>query len=235
MRPQPIMPTLRGWVAKAPIVPAKVPSLQGLFFRNTPPKNSYTSPVKKHPDELIKFKMNSGSLKGRVIQVPLHGPQARPTLSRVRQAMINILRPDLPGAIFLDLFAGTGLMGLHALSEGADTWWAEQDTTLSKALKSNLTLLGQNPQKVIVSSYERAIYQLGKQGISPDFVYLDPPFEMDPLPILLALAPILHPKTRIFLESNKELAQIPEIYLLHRSRQWGKIQIHELRLCDINP
>lgn len=61
----------------------------------------------------------AGSMRGQRLEAP-SGERVRPTLDRVREALFNILAPDLPGCRFLDLFAGSGANGIEALSRGAE-------------------------------------------------------------------------------------------------------------------
>ena len=65
------------------------------------------------------LRIQSGAAGGRKLKSPPKGAEVRPILARIRKSLFDILRPRLSGALFLDLFAGTGTVGLEALSNGA--------------------------------------------------------------------------------------------------------------------
>ena len=77
------------------------------------------------------LRVQSGTLRGRGIASP-PDDAVRPTSARVKEALFNILRPRLAGSSFLDLFCGTGQMGLEALSNGAAVLFADVDVRLAK-------------------------------------------------------------------------------------------------------
>src|SRR4051794_41546295 len=84
-----------------------------------------------------------GSLRGSKLEVP-HVPGLRPTPDRVRETLFNWLMPIIDGARCLDLFAGTGALGIEALSRGAAAVdFVETDAKLAQALRANLSRLKQ--------------------------------------------------------------------------------------------
>ena len=87
------------------------------------------------------MRITGGIYGGRQLSVP-KTDDIRPTQDRVREALFNILTPELPGAAFLDLFAGSGAVGLEALSRGAaSVTFIERDRRHLAVLKENLTKL----------------------------------------------------------------------------------------------
>jgi 16S rRNA (guanine966-N2)-methyltransferase len=127
-----------------------------------------------------------GSLKGRSIRVP-ERPDLRPTSSKVREAVFDILgaRVNLDGGRFLDAFAGTGAIGLEALSRGAGfVEFVEEDGRTAEAIRGILDGLG-------LSSRARVTRGVRPSEGSFDIGFSDPPYRKTPdlAPIVAALAP----------------------------------------------
>src|SRR5580700_10431352 len=84
----------------------------------------------------------AGHYRSRVLEAP-PGLSTRPTSDRLRETLFNVLAPRIKGAAFADLYAGSGAVGLEALSRGAErVTFVEQAPTALKALRSNLDRLG---------------------------------------------------------------------------------------------
>jgi 16S rRNA (guanine(966)-N(2))-methyltransferase RsmD len=114
-----------------------------------------------------------GEFRSRVLKsVP--GLDTRPTPDRLREALFNVLAPRLEGKVFADLYAGTGAVGIEALSRGAArAIFAEQDRTAVRVIHDNLKSLG------IAAEVRqgRVVAMLGK--IAADIVFLDPPYALE--------------------------------------------------------
>lgn len=119
-----------------------------------------------------------GTHKNREIALPKGASNFRPTASRVREALFNICQTDIQGARFLDLFAGTGGMGLEALSRGAEkVCFMERDRMLCESIKKNLQQLGWKTQgEVISGDLFRGLPFLLDRGLQYDLIYIDPPY-----------------------------------------------------------
>jgi len=120
----------------------------------------------------------SGSLKGRRIKARA-GLAVRPTTDRVREALFNILAFRVKEARFLDLYAGTGAIGLEALSRGAlEVVFVEKDRRSAALLQDNLQRLGVS-ERAIVRAGEAlpTIVSLGREGRKFDLVFMDPPYD----------------------------------------------------------
>jgi len=117
----------------------------------------------------------AGALKGRVL-APVKG-RTRPTAAKVREAIFNILGA-VPEAQVLDLFAGTGALGIEALSRGAArAVFVEDHPEALKALSRNLETLGlQDCSRVLPLPAAAALKKLDAQGERFDLVFLDPPY-----------------------------------------------------------
>ena len=118
----------------------------------------------------------AGALKGRVL-APVKG-RTRPTAARVREAIFNILGAAVAEARVLDLFAGTGALGIEALSRGAAAAvFVEDQPAALKGLRRNLTTLGLAARsQVLALPVAAALRQLAARGAPFDLVFLDPPY-----------------------------------------------------------
>ena len=125
------------------------------------------------------MRIGGGNTKGRRLQT-VPGRLVRPTSGRVRQALFNTLREWVPGCIFVDMFAGTGSVGLEALSQGARrVFFVENDHRALLALRTNISRCGVESQATIVAAaLPQAVRKLpATQQV--DVFFLDPPYASD--------------------------------------------------------
>lgn len=123
-----------------------------------------------------RLRISAGSLKGRALQVP---PGARPTEARVREALFSIWLDRIEGARFLDLFAGSGAVGLEALSRGAEhVAFVESDRRAARVLLRNLerTGLSRGAYETITESAPAALLRLADAAERFDLAFADPPY-----------------------------------------------------------
>ncbi|MBX9685782.1 MAG: 16S rRNA (guanine(966)-N(2))-methyltransferase RsmD [Candidatus Obscuribacterales bacterium] len=122
------------------------------------------------------MRITGGEARGRSISGP-DGLELRPTGSKLRQAFFNILGNKLNASSFLDLCAGTGLMGLEALSRGAGSLIAvEENRKSARNIEANLKHLGYEGE-VICSDLRRVIPLLAPKSF--DIIYADPPYKSE--------------------------------------------------------
>lgn len=116
-----------------------------------------------------------GKHRGRAL-VPFKGSDVRPTSDRAKEALFNILSPEISGANMLDLFCGSGSVGLEAISRGADLVVFNDSSRESLAiLEKNLALLRESA-KIYNLDYRVLLRQL---DITFDIIFLDPPYRSD--------------------------------------------------------
>ncbi len=131
-----------------------------------------------------------GEFSSRTIQTP-KGQSTRPTLDAVREMIFNSLQRRVDGARFLDLFAGSGAMGIEALSRGAThATFVDSHPAALRCIRSNLKSLGIESAKAQVLPIRalQALKILAKELSPFDLIYLDPPYgEKDPNKQLLTL------------------------------------------------
>lgn len=152
-----------------------------------------------------------GSWRGRRIPIPI-GTAVRPTPDRVRETLFNWLAGVVDGARCLDLFAGSGALGLEALSRGAaEACFIESNRSLARALGEQISAFSANG--TVLAADVMRILERPKAG-SFDIVFLDPPYELALAPILKKLVPWLSPDALVYMEraettgSNEEFQQL---------------------------
>lgn len=117
--------------------------------------------------------MIAGKYKGRRLECP-KGLDVRPTTDKVKESMFGALQFDLPGANVLDAFAGTGALGIEALSRGAaHVDFIENDAASLRALKENLSNVDTDSYSVYKGDVFKVMTRLGRY----DMVLLDPPYD----------------------------------------------------------
>lgn len=133
----------------------------------------------------------------------------RPTSGRVKEALFNILGDLVVGCCFLDLFAGTGNIGIEALSRGAEVAvFVDNDIKNISVIKKNLAITGfESCARVIHLDVEDALKLLGKEGCKFDLIFIDPPylkgFETNTL-AGIASHGLLKPEGKVIVESSKK-------------------------------
>jgi 16S rRNA (guanine966-N2)-methyltransferase len=120
----------------------------------------------------------AGTYRSRLLQAP-RGTSTRPTSDRLRETLFNIIHSRLEGCRFVDLYAGTGAVGIEAISRGAaQVWFAENSDFALEALRENLKALKITRSFTLEDRGTGAMLQrLSKLPAPVDLVYLDPPYE----------------------------------------------------------
>ena len=170
----------------------------------------------------------SGRLGGRRLTAPA-GRATRPTSDRVREAVFSILGP-LGGERVLDLFAGSGALGLEALSRGAgEVTFVDRDPRAVAAVRANLEALGIEA-RVLRQDARGALRDARERGDAYDLVFLDPPYRLASAlaaELAAALPPVLAPGARVVSESDRR-APLELAFPLLDERRYGDtlIRIH---------
>ena len=147
-----------------------------------------------------------GRWRGRRLPVPA-GTGVRPTPDRVRETLFNWLAPSLPGAQCLDLFAGTGVLGLEALSRGAaGATFVERDAVLARALRERTGRLAAEARVFREDALE---FLASRPPRRFDVVFVDPPYAMGLVEVLEKLAAWLGPGHRVYVERPVERGGSP--------------------------
>jgi len=158
-----------------------------------------------------------GKWRNTKLPVPL-SPGLRPSSDRVRETLFNWLMPRLGGARVLDLFAGSGALGLEAVSRGAaQATLVERDAALSRQLRESVAKLGAQEQIAVVQA-DALQWLRQPAGALADIVFIDPPFA-DGLweAVIAGLPSHLAADAWLYVESPADQApKLPAPWLLHR-------------------
>jgi 16S rRNA (guanine966-N2)-methyltransferase len=164
----------------------------------------------------------SGEFGGRKLVVP-DGLATRPTTDKVRQAVFNSLDSAglIDGAAVADLFAGSGALGIEALSRGAESCvFVERDRSALQALRANITALGLTQRATVVTSDVPA-WVPALRGI--DLALIDPPYEFDGWDRLLTLLQVPY----VVAEAGHEI-EPPMGWEALKSRRYGRTWVTQL-------
>jgi len=169
----------------------------------------------------------SGTSKGRKL-VTLKSPSLRPTSDRVKESIFNILREEIEGGMVLDLFAGTGNLGIEALSRGAKkVIFVEKGRHALGLIQRNLAQFGLEEQsEILPTDANRAIGILKQRGKTFDLIFMDPPYEkglIEETLTKLSSHQIYHRDSILVIEHHRRelLPPIINRWNLIRQRQMG--------------
>jgi 16S rRNA (guanine966-N2)-methyltransferase len=160
----------------------------------------------------------AGSLKGRRLQTPAWDG-LRPTSDKLRETLFNILAPRVAGARVLDAYAGTGAIGIEALSRGAaHVTFVERDRRAQALVEENLAHCGLSPDAYVIirASVGRALDDL--HAASFDIMIFDPPYDEQVDAVLAAAAERLAPGGVLVFEHARRRPSPDRVGALRRSR-----------------
>ncbi|MFN2360875.1 MAG: 16S rRNA (guanine(966)-N(2))-methyltransferase RsmD [Marinobacter sp.] len=181
---------------------------------------------KPRPASSGELRIIGGDWRSRKLSFPEAGG-VRPTPARTRETLFNWLSFHLAGSRCLDLFAGSGALGLEALSRGAGTAvFVDHTPALAQALRSNLRLLKAENGEVVCQNIETYLTQDPARPF--DILFMDPPFRQGWLEKLFPLIAANHwvkPGGWIYAEHESELATPtpPAHWTLHRQKSAGQV------------
>jgi 16S rRNA (guanine966-N2)-methyltransferase len=158
----------------------------------------------------------SGEFGGRLLVAP-EGTTTRPTTDKVRQAVFNSLASMgvVEGAVVADLYAGSGALGIEALSRGAERClFVERDRNALHALRANIATLGLADRTAVYATDVMAWVPAMRQV---DIAFVDPPYAFEGWPALLALLDV----GLVVAEADNEI-EAPEGYTQLRARRYGR-------------
>jgi 16S rRNA (guanine966-N2)-methyltransferase len=147
----------------------------------------------------------AGKYRSRTLR-SLKGQALRPTSDRLRETLFNVLGPTVSGSTFVDLYAGTGAVGIEAISRGARyAIFVEEHAPASGLIRKNLESLGIGGEaEVITMNVLRAIERLETRKVHAQFIFLDPPYaadaEYETALDALGESPLLAPDGRVIVE-----------------------------------
>lgn len=170
----------------------------------------------------------SGTARGRRLK-ELQGMDTRPTTDKVKESMFNIIQFDLEGRKVLDLFAGTGQLGIEALSRGAaHCTFIDTRRDAVAVIKENLKSTNFSQQSSVMQSDSLAFLSSCREKF--DIIFLDPPYQTDFLDRCMetvVMFDILNEHGIMVCESaaDRVLPTLPEEYQMSREYRYGKIKL----------
>lgn len=175
----------------------------------------------------------AGEARGRRLATP-EGREVRPTNDRVREAVFNALASleAVAGSTVLDLFAGTGALGLEALSRGArHATFVEQDPRTRRLVTANLETTGLGDRATVAGvAAERFVEDAVRNGTTFDLALLDPPYAYEDAPWARLLEAL--PASIALVETNREL-DVPARWGVVRSKWYGSTLTLILETTDL--
>lgn len=177
------------------------------------------------------LRVTAGKAGGRVLKA-VPGMGTRPTGDKVKEALFSMIGPYFTEGTALDLFAGTGALGIEALSRGMDhAVFVDHDRRSVQTIRDNLRMTGLAGQaEVYCNDALRALRAMAKRGIAFDLILLDPPYQLDVLDSIvmpMMETGIVHDRTVIVLEQDAERA-LPDVigmFRCIRQASYGSAQI----------
>ena len=145
----------------------------------------------------------------RLILKTIDGQDTRPTTDRIKETLFNMIQGDMPGCSFLDLFSGSGAIGIEALSRGAGVAvMVEQNPKAAECIRENLKTTKLEDDAIVMNcDVMTGLVRLeGKEHIF-DFVFMDPPYDVGWEKRVfhhLAESPLIHEDTTIIVEASLE-------------------------------
>jgi 16S rRNA (guanine966-N2)-methyltransferase len=168
----------------------------------------------------------AGTYRSRILK-SLKGPALRPTSDRLRETLFNVLGGTVEGSRFVDVFAGTGAVGIEALSRGAaEAVFIEHHAPAAALIRRNLELLGiRSGATILASDALRGLEKLAAQARDKPryhFVFVDPPYaaahNYASVLRFLGSTSMLDSGARVIVEHRRDFDLPEEIGLLHRAR-----------------
>ncbi|MFJ8577502.1 16S rRNA (guanine(966)-N(2))-methyltransferase RsmD [Micromonospora sp. NPDC093277] len=173
----------------------------------------------------------AGTLGGRRIAAP-PGAGTRPTSDRVREALFSAVQAelDLDGARFADLYAGSGAVGLEALSRGAEhVLLVESDARAARVIRENIAMLRAAPAARLVTGKVATVLAAGPDGGPYDVVFADPPYAVSDQEVTALLAALvdggwLTPDALVIIERSSRSGPVTWVdgITSERSRRYGE-------------
>lgn len=172
------------------------------------------------------LKIYTGLYKGRKLKT-VKNLEVRPTTAKVKLSFFDIIQENIREKIFLDGFAGTGNIGIEALSRGAEyVVFIDELKECIKILKHNLEKIGiiSDYYRTIKGDFNRSIIHLGKDGFKFDIIFLDPPYKLlsyaNPLKVIYKRQ-VLNEDGIIVLERPSSMKFDSKYFKCYRSQRIG--------------
>jgi len=172
------------------------------------------------------MKVISGTLKGRKIEgYNIDG--TRPTMDRVKESLFAMIQENIKDSVVLDLFAGSGQLGIEAISNGANLcYFIDHNSEVIKILNNNITNLNIKAKaKVVLSDWKKFLNDSANNNLKFDLIFVDPPYDYDVYEKIIekvSTLNLLNDNGLIVLEhANLKLKDNYNNLVLYKSKKYG--------------
>jgi 16S rRNA (guanine(966)-N(2))-methyltransferase RsmD len=170
-------------------------------------------------------RISAGKLKGRKVKVCAVGEDLRPTSSKVRESLFNILGPRVKGSVFVDLYAGTGVIGMEAMARDADSvYFVEASRKRAAQIEDTLKDCGcRSKAKILSMKAATFIKKASAEGTKFDIVFLDPPYasgDAEPLLVLLGKGDVLKEGSVVVAEHSSKTGLPDDAGVLSKKKSY---------------
>ena len=168
----------------------------------------------------------SGKYRGRKL-ITLDTEGTKPTLTRIKESVFDMIQNCVEGSYFLDLFAGSGAIGIEAISRGAEhVYFIDKNFDAKKIIEKNVKNIPKEDFDIIIEDYVFALDILSQKGVIFDLVYLDPPYKSDfyeTALVSLYQKKLLKNGAIICIEQlvKNSLQDVPKCYTMIKSKNYG--------------
>ena len=175
----------------------------------------------------------TGKYKGRKL-VSLDTEKTRPTLARVKESIFAFVRDEIENSIVLDLFAGSGAMGIEAISEGAKkVYFVDNNKDAKKIISKNLINVKED-YEIKIADYLDALKEFKNRNLLFDLVFLDPPYKSDygekAISMLKDLKLLKNNAIIVFEQTTENCLQNPlNGFIIEKSRKYGIVNVSILK------
>jgi len=173
----------------------------------------------------------SGKCKGMPLKA-VPGNSTRPTTDKVKEAIFNMIGPYFEGGIGLDLFAGSGGLGIEALSRGLDkVIFVDRDKSAIQTIRENIHKCGlEQYAEIFRNEAERALKAVSKRGLQLDYIFLDPPYKKQQLEKIIEFIgenKLLHPNGMIICEHSSEVELLDQMtdFVKNKKEHYGSTTV----------
>lgn len=179
---------------------------------------------------MVSMKVSGGKFKNHALRAP-KGLSTRPSTGRVRESLFNICQFSIEGCAFLDLFSGSGMIGIEALSRGAaKATFVESGKEALLCIKENLKKLKLENQALVISG---DALKVSKKLEGYDIIFADPPYALESMDELIQIMddyPVLNGGGILFIETGKSTRftlKESSTLVLEKTRSYGNTTLHQ--------
>ena len=182
------------------------------------------------------MRVNSGKYKEKWVEPPQYNDYIRPTTDKVKEALFGILQSDIEDAVVVDLFSGTGNLGIEALSRGAKkVYFCDAARDSINLIRKNVSFIDDNDYEIVRGDFKDCLTKLATRGIKVDIIICDPPYGKGlNIEALQAIedSGILKKDGIVVIERGQDDVSARKNFSFISTREYGKIYLDIYRNCS---